>query len=158
LSYFGRKYVVDTNTLGQIGRRRRASDFFNKYALVPEEVLREASDFPDINSLKKRIYPTTSHVLECLVSVMATVPSEETKLVDLYRNKGGADPLLVACALDGQMRDSVFLDAPEWVVVTSDDAVQRKAAEFRLSTLSNEEFAAVIDASTIPHTADALGF
>ena len=87
------------------------------------------------------------HVLEWLIQVMRSVPADDTTLVDLYRNKGAADPLLVACALDGQSRDSVYLDAPEWVVVTADDAVRRKAREFGLRSLTNAEFASVIDAS-----------
>jgi hypothetical protein len=154
LSSFGQKYVVDTNTLSQIGWRRRTSDYFKDNVVLPEEVLREARDFPDIESLRTKLHATTSHVLEWLVIVMSTVPAEDTRLVDLYRNKGGADPLLVACALDGQSRDSVYLDSPEWVVVTSDDAVRRKAAEFSLPTLSNEEFAAIIDASVFSGSPD----
>ncbi|TFC33469.1 hypothetical protein E3O55_04050 [Cryobacterium sp. MDB1-18-2] len=118
---------MDTNTLSQIGRRRRDSDFFKVNVVVPEEVLREAREFPDVGSLRSLLYPTTAGVLEWLVQVMATIPVDDTRLVDLYRNKGGADPLLVACALDGQATDSVYLDAPEWVVVTADDAARRKA-------------------------------
>lgn len=147
MSGFGQKYVVDTNTLSQIGRRRRATEFFMDNVVLPEEVLREARAFPDIGSLRNLIYPTTSHVLDQLIRVMATVPVDDTKLVNLYSNKGGADPLLVACALDGQARDSGFLDAPEWVVVTGDEAVHTKAAEFGLTSLTNDEFAALVDAS-----------
>jgi hypothetical protein len=156
MSGYGQKYVLDTNTLSQIGRRRRDSDFFKENVVLPEEVLREAGEFPDLGNLRRRLYPTTAQVLEGLVRVMATVPVDDTRLVDLYRNKGGADPLLVACALDGQARDSAYLDAPEWVVVTADDAARRKAKEFGLTTLSNTEFAALIDMSESPVNADGL--
>ena len=156
MSGYGQRYVLDTNTLSQIGRRRRDSDFFMVNVVIPEEVLREASEFPDVGSLRSLLYPTTAGVLEWLVQVMATVPVDDTRLVDLYRDKGGADPLLVACALDGQATDSVYLDAPEWVVVTADDAARRKAKEFGLTTLSNTEFAALIDMSASPIDADGL--
>jgi len=152
----GQKYVLDTNTLSQIGRRRRDSDFFKENVVLPEEVLREAAEFPDLGSLRSLLYPTTAQVLELLVQVMATVPVDDTRLVDLYRNRGGADPLLVACALDGQARDSGYLDAPEWVVVTADDAARRKAKEFGLTTVSNTEFAALIDMSAPTVDADGL--
>lgn len=32
---------------------------------------------------------------------MATISIDDTSLVDLYANLGNADPILVACALDG---------------------------------------------------------
>lgn len=158
MSGYGQKYVLDTNTLSQIGRRRRDSDFFKENVVLPEEVLREAAEFPDLGSLRSLLCPTTAQVLEWLIQVMATVPVDDTRLVDLYRNRGGADPLLVACALDGQARDSVYLDAPEWVVVTADAAARRKAKEFGLTTLSNTEFAALIDMSESPIDADELNF
>ena len=142
---FGQRYVIDTNALSQMRRHRRASAFFRENAVIPSEVLREAEGFPDIDALRKNLYPTTSQVLSWLAKVMATVPVADTTLVDLYSNLGGADPLLVACALDGQAQDSPYLDAPEWVVVSGDDAVRDKAEEFGLKVLSNAEFEAIID-------------
>ena len=81
---FGQKYVVDTNALSQLRGHRRASAFFRENALIPGEVLHEAAGFPDINMLRKNIYPTTQRVLMWLMRVMATVPSSDTRLVDLY--------------------------------------------------------------------------
>lgn len=147
MSGWGQRYVVDTNTLGQIGRRRRRSNFFLDNAVLPEEVIREAAGFSDISALKELLYPTSRSVLQWLVEIMETVMPSDSTLIDLYRNKGAADPLLVACALDGQSNDSAFLDAPEWIVVTADRAARHKAAEFGLTVIGNEEFAALIDAS-----------
>ena len=144
---FGHRYVVDTNTLSQLGKHRRTTAFFLNNAVIPSEVLHEAQSFPDIRTLQKNLHPTTSQVLEWLAKIMATVPADDTKLINLYANKGGADPLVVACALDGQAQDSQYLDAAEWVVVTGDDALRDKAKEFGLKVLSNAEFTAVIDAS-----------
>jgi hypothetical protein len=144
---FGQRYVLDTNTLIQIGGRRRASDYFKDNVVLSEAVLLEAADFPDIDKLKMLVHPTTSQVLQWLVRVMSTVPAGDMRLVNLYRNKGGADPLLIACALDGQSTDRAFLDPPEWIVVTADDAVRHNAEKFKLRCLSNAEFAAIIDAS-----------
>jgi hypothetical protein len=77
---------------------------------------------------------------------MLTVSAEDTSLVDLYSNKGGADPLVIASALECQANDSVFLDFPEWVIVTNDRAVKLKAEEYGLRVLDSSEFAAAIDA------------
>ena len=73
--------------------------------------------------------------------------SSDTRLVDLYANHGNADPLVVACALDGKEEDSQYLDPKEWVVVTGDEAVRDKAEEFGLKVVTNEEFAAIIDSA-----------
>lgn len=144
---FGTRYVVDTNSLSQLGRHRRSSSFFVEHARIPSEVLHEADGFPDIARLRQNEYPTTAAVLRCLVTVMATVPVDDTSLVDLYANHGNADPFVVACALDGQEQDSQYLDAPEWVIVTADNAVRAKANEFGLGVLTNAEFAVLVDAA-----------
>ncbi|MBW9121910.1 hypothetical protein JNB63_17570 [Microbacterium trichothecenolyticum] len=115
--------------------------------MFPSEVLREAARLPDIRALRANVYQTTPSVLNWLVRVMATVPPSDRTLVDLYANKGGADPFVIACALDGRDRDSVYLDAPEWIVVTNDDAVRDKAREFTLSVLSIAELADILDAA-----------
>ena len=147
MSGFGQRFVVDTNTLSQIGKRRRASAFFLNNVVIPEEVLHEAGASADIGTLENLIYPTTADVLNHLVRIMATVAIEDNSLVNLYSNKGSADPLLVACALDAQGRDSDLLYAPEWIVVTNDEAVRIKAEQFALKSLTNVEFAALIDES-----------
>jgi hypothetical protein len=144
---FGQRYVVDTNALTYLRRHRRASVYFRENAVIPSEVLHEAEGFPDINLLRKNLHPTTAQLLRWLIKVMETVPDYDRALVDLYANHGGADPVVVACALDCQASDSLFLDSPDWIVVTGDDAVREKAEEFGLRVLSNGEFAEIIDAA-----------
>lgn len=145
MSDFGQRYVIDTNALSQLGKIRRASAHFLENAVIPEEVMHEAAGFPDIGSLRDNVHPTTPRVLELLSEIMSTVPDGDTRLVDLYANRGNADPLVVACALEGQEHDSQWLLSPEWVVVTADEAVRAKATEFGLKVLSNTELAALID-------------
>jgi hypothetical protein len=145
MSGLGERYVVDTNALIRLKSHRRASPHFLEHAVFPGEVLREAARLPDIGALHANVYPTTPSVLDWLVRVMVTVPASDRTLVDLYANKGGADPFVIACALDGRDRESVYLDAPEWIVVTNDDAVRDKAGEFGLSVLSSAELADRLD-------------
>lgn len=151
MSDFGRRYVVDTNALSQLGSRRRASEYFLKSTVIPEAVLHEAKGFPDITSLRDNVHPTTPRLLQLLVEVMATVPDTDTRLVNLYANLGNADPLVVACALEGQEYDGQYLMAPEWFVVTGDEAVRDKAEAFGLKVLSNSQFAALIDGARAEH-------
>lgn len=145
MSYFERRFVVDTNALIQLGWKRRVSEFFLENAVIPEEVIHETSGFPDVAALRENVHPTTPRMLQLLTAIMASVPKNDTRLVDLYANKGNADPLVVACALERQEHDSQFLLRPEWVVVTADEAVQDKAQGFGLKVLTTTEFKALID-------------
>lgn len=146
MSDFGYRFVVDTNVLSQIGRRRRGSKFFLENTVLPEAVIHEAQGFPDIELLRHNVHPTTPRLLEFLIQVMATVPDTDTSLLNLYANLGNADPLVVATALEGKEHDSQYLMVPEWIVVSGDEAVRAKANEFSLKVLSKDEFAALIDA------------
>ena len=152
---FGQRYVIDTNALIQLGKARRSSTFFLEHAVIPEEVMHEAAGIPDIASLRDNVHPTTPRVLYWLAEILSTVPDEDTRLIDLYANLGTADPLVVACALEGQEHDSQFLLAPEWIIVTGDEAVRAKAEEFGLRVLSNSQFATLVDESG--HEQDAHG-
>lgn len=146
---FGKRFVIDTNALIQLGKKRRASNFFLENIVIPEEVMHEASGLPDIAALRDQMHPTTPRMLYWLSQIMATVPSGDTRLVDLYANKGNADPLVVACALEGSEDDRQRLLSPEWVVVTADEAVRDKAQEFGLTVLSNSGLAALIDRNDV---------
>lgn len=145
MSTFGFEYMIDNNALNQLSKAQLASKLFRGRGHIPSEVLYEARDSPHITELRAYEYVTTPAVLAQLVRVMATVPTSDTKLVDLYANRGNADPLIVACALDARDNESKYLNPKEWVIVTDDNAVRYKAEEFGLRTLGNAEFAALID-------------
>lgn len=145
MSLFGERFVIDTNALSQIGMRRRQSPVFLERAVIPEEVLHEAEGFPDVTTLRELLQPVTPRTFYWLSRVMSTVPESDIRLVDLYANRGNADPFVVASALELQEQDSQFLDAPEWLVVTGDRAVRDKAEEFGIRVLTNTEFASLID-------------
>lgn len=147
MSDFGTRYLVDTNALSQLRRHRRASKFFRDNAMIPSEVLHEADGFPDVAALRQLEYSTTPSVLRWLMQVMSTVPSNDTDLINLYSNQGGADPLMVACALDARDRETQHLDPFEWAIVTGDKAVRAKADEFNVRVLTHAQFADLIDRS-----------
>jgi len=141
VSSYGDIYVIDNNALTFLGPAHRAGTFFKQHCRIPSEVLHEAEGFPDIEELRQLEYRTTPNVLAALVEVMASVPPEDRKLVDLYANLGNADPLVVACALNGQQRDDEgALFSLTWTVVSGDKAVQATARRFGLPVLTNEEF------------------
>lgn len=145
MTSYGCEYVIDNNTLAQLKRSQRASKSFREKAHIPSEVLHEAQGFPDIEDLRRNEYLTTPAVLSILTEVMATVPVNDTRLVDLYANRGNADPLLIACAIDGQRGSDELLFGPTWVVVSGDKAVQAKAAEFGIEVRTNDEFTEILE-------------
>lgn len=149
---YGHEYVIDNNTLSHLKRDQRASDYFREHCHIPSEVLYEARFFPDIEELEANEYSVTSRVLTTLIEVMATVPIADRKLVDLYANRGNADPLVVACAIDGQRKSDEGLFGPAWVVVSNDKAVQAKAAEFGIEVKTNIEFIAILERETSQET------
>ncbi|WP_437771345.1 hypothetical protein [Arthrobacter sp. KNU40] len=143
MSDFGDIYVIDNNALTFLGPAHRASAFFKQHCRIPSEVLHEADGFPDVEELRQLEYRTNPDMLVALVEVMASVPPEDRKLVDLYANRGNADPLVVACALNGQQSgEEGALFSLTWTVVSGDKAVQAMARRFGVPVLTNEEFLA----------------
>jgi hypothetical protein len=134
-------YLLDNNALSQLSRTQRASEFFLERCHLPSEVLYEAAGYPDVAIFKQIEYPTTAAVLEFLGAVMATVPEDDTALLNLYANKGAADPLLIACALDARQETSAYLFGPTWLIVSNDKAVQAKATQFGINSCTSEQFA-----------------
>lgn len=133
-------YLLDNNVLSHLSRAQRSSRFFVERCHLPAEVLHEAAGYPDSAALKQVEYATNRRVLELLSKVMATVPTSDTALVDLYANKGAADPLLIACALHAAEEEASLLWKPTWIVVSNDKTVRVKAAEFGIASCTREEF------------------
>ena len=79
--------------------------------------------------------------------IMKTVVPGDTRLLDLYGNKGAADPVMVATAVVLQAEESETLVGDTLVIVTRDDAVTDKAKEFGIETATPDELAALIDAA-----------
>lgn len=144
----GRKYLVDNNVLAALTQRQRANEFFLANCLLPTEILYEARGYPDADLLSRLEYPLTGRVLGILKEVMATISTDDTSLVDLYANLGNADPILVACALDGTRETDKGLFGWAWSIASNDNAVRRKASEFSIEVLSSDEFIAVLDANS----------
>ena len=140
-------YLVDNNALVALRRERIRSAFFRSYCRVTDDVLREAREHPDQPFLSQNRYEITPNVLEQIRRVMQTVEVGDTSLVDLYGNKGAADPGLIASALDAIALDAERLFADTWVLVTNDRAVEAKAAGLDITTLRPADLAALIDAS-----------
>lgn len=132
-------FLVDNNVLNQLPRRARASAAFLARCRIPSEVVREARDADYADEVARLEVPMTIDALRQLKRVMASIPRGDRSLVDLFHNKGGADPTMIAHALALEGAQEGLWD-DTWTVVTDDEAVIAKAREFGVSTLRTHEF------------------
>ena len=133
-------YFLDTNALNGLTAVDGSSLLDKEQCRIPSEVLHEAQGLPDIKALKGLEYRTNAELLGDLGEVMSTVEPTDFKLVDLYRNRGNADPILVAAALHAIRKSEPTLFPDRWLIVTDDAALQNKATDFEIPTLSLSQF------------------
>jgi hypothetical protein len=138
------RYVLDANVLSRLTPEQRASAFVKEFCRVPTEVLFETGGLPDSAVIRELELRVGVRTLERLRDVMATIDPEDRSVVDLYRNKGGADPVLVAAALAAD-HDEDSLWGTEWHIVTDDNAVRRLAETAGVPWLSRSDLVARID-------------
>ena len=138
-------YLVDNNVLAKLTGAQLGSRLFRESCRVPDEVVHEAGQ-RRAELLEEVRFATTPVVLRALARVMAEVVPGDIDLVDLYRNKGGADPFLIACALAGMEDGQDKLFSPDWVLVTEDRGVRRMAERQGVRWLWNSEFVMYLNA------------
>lgn len=139
-------YLIDNNALLYLGRQRKSSRFFREKCYLTEDVAHEAGTTPD--AATEQVVAVTPRILELLREVMSTIEPEETDLVDLYQNKGTADPVMVATALALTEENTAVLFPDTWSIVTYDKALLRVAGEHQLGTTTPDKLAEFIDQST----------
>lgn len=139
-------YLVDNNVLSRLGHEERASAFLRTRCHVTEDVVHEARGFADeLSGVPAR--PVSGSVLRSLAHVMGMIDPQDTSLVNLYANKGSADPMLVAVALDMADEEDRTLVPRQVVLVTGDKAVALVAQRLRVTTLGFEDFQRVLRAA-----------
>ena len=95
----------------------------------------------------------SANVLNLVRKVMH-VPPGDKDLIDLYHVRGNADPILVAIALDAITRSEETLLVEDWQIVTDDEGVKKKAAEFDLKTVTSADFKNLIGATATSNDAN----
>lgn len=141
------RYLVDNNALNALRRGHIQTAFFRDYCQVTTDVLWEAREHTEQATLKRSSRPHTPGLLARVRDVMETVAAGDTRLVDLYGNKGAADPGLIASVLEAADDDANKLSSDVWILVTNDRAAAGKAAEFDIAVITPIELAGLIDAS-----------
>lgn len=137
-------YLLDNNVVSHLSVRFLRRPFFKERCRIPSEVLYEARGHRSHDLLSRVEYKTDAAVLSTLFEVLQTVPASDSKLIDLYRNKGNADPILIACGLLEARKSSQMLVPPVWVVVSNDDPVRQKAEALDVRAISRSEFMSIV--------------
>lgn len=137
-------YLLDNNVVSHLSRRDLGSALFTERCRVPSEVLHEARGNRHRGLLDAVEYRTDAAVLGALVDVLRTVSPSDTKLLDLYANKGNADPILVACGLVESRKSALMLVQPLWYVVSNDSHVRTRAEALGLRSMTRESFLTLV--------------
>lgn len=137
-----RRYLVDNNALFHIPRAMRTSEEFRNAVRLPSEVVHETGPYATKYDLQPLEYKPTPSVLRHLKDVMNQVPTDDFELVDLYAGEGAADPLLIACALDGAEQRRQVLVGEIYTVVSDDIAVREACERHQVRCTSAADFAA----------------
>jgi predicted nucleic acid-binding protein len=140
-------YLVDNNALIALTRRRLQTPFFAEHCRVTADVLQEASEHPDRRLLETLVEQTTAGVLQRVREVMTSIDVGDTRLVDLYANKGAADPGQIAAALVHVTSQVEYLLPDVWTVVSLDQAVLDTADRHHIATMRPAQLAELIDAT-----------
>jgi len=143
------RYLVDNNVLNALRRDQIHSEFFRDYCQVTMDILWEAREHVEQAALARLSRPHTPGLLMRVRDVMETLEAGDTRLIDLYGNKGAADPGLIASILEADDDDANKLLSDSWILVTNDQAVAVKAAEFDISVITPMELAILIDDSLL---------
>ncbi|WP_062464206.1 hypothetical protein [Demequina soli] len=133
-------YLLDTNVILRLPERILRNRAVSHHSHIPEEVLYEARFAPHIERFRHRTLPVTAGVLDSLQRVWDAVPEDDTSVVDLFRGKGNADPLLVAIVLDQRSKAATGLFGDAWKIVSNDAPVRRLAESFEIPTLDLAQF------------------
>lgn len=138
------RYLLDANVLTRLTADQRTHAFVLGHCHVPSEVMYEVRGLPDRTAISRIELPINARTLERLRDVMSSVAPEDHSLVDLYQNKGSADPVLVAAALAADHGDGRLWQTM-WHIVSDDGAVRTTAATHGVPWLSRDELVALID-------------
>lgn len=143
-------YLVDNNALNTLTRSRIESEFFRTNCRITSDVLWEARGRDEQLTLADVTLNLEPGVFVELRRVMASVAIGDVRLVNLFKNKGSADPGLLAAIVHSNAKEEEdgMLLRTSWVLVTDDGAVGDKAAELGITRWPSVRLRSLIDAST----------
>ncbi|MFC5370766.1 hypothetical protein [Arcanobacterium bovis] len=141
-------YFLDTNALTRLHPKERTGNFFMKNCHIPSSVLNEVGDPIDKGKLSTLEYPINAKILEIVKRIMEKLDIHDTSLVNLYSNKGTADPFLVATAIYARDLEATKLFSTLYIVVSNDKAVRKICDCFDVETIDSTTFLTILKDNT----------
>lgn len=138
--YIDTRYMIDTTPAVKIPKNAFGTDFFNSFCFFSDEILYELKDNPNYRLFREHALPATASVLlHAQNSILPALP-KNSKLVDLYTNKGNGDIMLLSTILDEQNKELGKLFQSKWIVVTEDNGVIDRAKIYSIDSMNTNEF------------------
>ena len=144
IQYTDVRYILDETPSSSLKPEWIKSQFFQSYCYIPEEIIYELRDNNRLNFeiIAQRSIPVTYEILNKLQQY---VMPQIGKIVDLYKNEGNGDALLIATALEMRQMEDDKLIKSEWVIVTSDNGLASLAKRFDIRCISKNDFYRIIE-------------
>lgn len=139
-----RHFMLDNNVLVALTKSELNSEIVKSRCRVPAAVVAEAAGWHGPELLVSITYDYSESVFGLVSEVMQTIHTSNKRLVNYSRNKGTADPFVIASALDATEQSQEKLVQEEWHVVSEDNEVRRVAALNGLSSLRKNAFLSLI--------------
>lgn len=136
-------YLLDTVTIKKLPLRILESGFVKTYAKVPEEILYELTSTPRFSKVKHLRLEAKAGVLNCIHSVFDKM-NQSNSVIDLYKNEGNGDVILLAMALHGRNLNAGMLIGKEWAIVTDDIGLKNMAGSLKIKIFTTNEFSRLV--------------
>ena len=133
-------YLLDNNALVSMTPAQRSLALSHPRCRIPSEVVYEARQSPDHSAIADLAYPPNPSILRALAEVMAALAPGSHDVVDLYKNQGNADPIVITTALHATRDSQTTLVEERWEIVTEDGPVEELAKAFGVPTLGLADF------------------
>lgn len=141
----GYKYLIDTTPAVSIPIAMMKTRFFRDQCFFSEEIIHEIGNNKQKNHiLPSNIIPVDAKVLSFLSTTVLTGLSNDTKLVDLYTNKGNGDVILIATILSERFKEVGQMFKTDWIIVTSDKGVVRAGLKYDIKCMSKDNFLEIL--------------
>lgn len=146
--YWEEKYLIDTTPAVAITKDMFETNFYKEKCFFPEEVLYELRDNCNYERFIKNVIKIDKDILYFLQTTVMTGLTDNSKLVDLYQNKGNGDVFIIATILSKQYDDRGSLFRTRWVIVTEDKGVMEAAYKYDIDCIKKSEFLKLIKDKT----------
>lgn len=134
-------YLLDTVTVSRMSDYQLSSAFVQNKCMLAEEILYELRGNRNRARVEKLALEIDVSVLDHVKDILMNTDAVG-KVLDLYKNEGNGDILLVATALakisDDSQRLNLFQSS--WTIVSDDSGLADLAKSLNIVTLSTNDF------------------